>query len=111
MNKIIYIFIILFILAIGFSISYWTGKPIQSYEPYNNSSKNCITCHQNSLSQDAWSGIPEWHNTKFCDPILNSENREKHRSEAHKYRKECMTCHSSNFQAKCANCHIQTEWR
>ncbi len=110
MNKIYYLFIAFFILTFGFSISQWINKPFQSYTPYNNKSKNCMACHQNSLSQNAWNGIPAWHNTKFCDPILNSENREEHRSEAHKYRNECMTCHASNFQAKCANCHTQNEW-
>ncbi len=110
MNKMYYFLIAFFILSIGFYISHWTNKPIQTYTPLNNSLKNCMDCHNNSISQDAWKGIPSWHNEKFCNPILNSENREEHRRVAHSHRNECMTCHSSNFQAKCTNCHIQTEW-
>lgn len=110
MNKIITLFIALVILAFGFSISYWVDKPIYTNVSPNNNSKNCIECHQNSLEQNAWNGIPEWHDTKFCNPILNSVNREEHRREAYRFRNKCMTCHAPNFQAKCGNCHTINEW-
>ncbi len=110
MNKIGYLFIALFILAFGFSISQWVNKPLQVDGPHSDSSKNCVTCHQNSLSQEAWKGVPDWHSKEFCNPGLNAENREEHRREAHTHRKECMTCHAPHFQVKCANCHTQNEW-
>ncbi len=99
-----------FILAIGFSSSHWINKPIQAHAARNNSLENCMACHQNSISQDTWQGVPDWHNEKFCNPILNAENREEHRRKAHVHRNECMTCHAPHFQAKCANCHTQNEW-
>lgn len=111
MNKTIFFIIVFFILIMGYSISYWVTKPVQTYTPYNGNSKNCASCHQNSISQGSWSGIPDWHNEKFCNPILNSENREEHRREAHNYRNKCMTCHAPNFQTKCANCHTLNEWK
>jgi len=110
MNKINYILLIFFLLVIGFSSSHWVNKPIQANTPHNNSLKNCMACHENSISQDTWHGVPDWHNEKFCNPILNAENREEHRRKAHDHRTECMTCHAPNFQVKCAKCHIQNEW-
>lgn len=110
MNRIKYFVIAFFVLAIGFSSSYWVNKPIQVNAPRNNSLNNCAACHENSISQDAWQGIPDWHNKKFCNPILNAENREEHRREAYGNRKKCMTCHMPDFQVKCANCHLQSEW-
>lgn len=110
MNKIIYLLIGFFILAIGFFSSHWVNDPIQSNTLGNNSSKNCMSCHQSSLSQDTWKGVPDWHTEKFRNPILNSENREEHRRVSQNHRKECMTCHAPHFQAKCANCHTQNEW-
>ena len=110
MNKIIYSAIALFILALGYSASYWMDRPVETDLSHTGDSKNCITCHENSISQEAWKGVPPWHNTEFCNPILNAGNREKHRSEAHKHQKKCMNCHVSNFQVKCANCHTQNEW-
>ncbi len=69
-----------------------------------------MTCHQGSLTQKAWKGVPDWHDTKFLNPLLSSENREEHRRVAHSHRNECMICHASNFQAKCADCHTLNEW-
>ena len=106
-----YLFIALFVLAFGYSIAKWVKKPFLAHAPRNANSKNCMACHQNSISQDAWKGIPSWHSEKFCNPILNSENREEHRREAHIHRNKCMTCHAPHFQAKCANCHTQNEWK
>ncbi len=110
MSKFFYIFIALVILILGFSISHWTNEPIGAKSPHNGSSKNCTSCHESSLSQEAWKGVPEWHTEEFCNPDLNSENREEHRFEAHNHRTECMNCHAANFQSKCANCHTQNEW-
>ncbi len=110
MNKINYLLIAFFFIAVGFSSSHWINRPLPNNVPHNSESKNCMACHQNSISQDAWKGVPDWHTEKFCNPILNSENREEHRRKAHLHRKECMSCHAPNFQAKCANCHIQNEW-
>ncbi len=111
MNKMIYFFIILIILGIGFSMSHWINEPIQAYTPVNNNLKNCMACHQNSIKQKAWNGVPDWHNEDFCEPILNSKNREEHRRKAHNHLNQCMMCHASQFQAKCANCHTQNEWK
>jgi hypothetical protein len=110
MNKINYLYIALLILVIGFLSSYWMNRPIYTAIPHNNDLKNCMSCHQGSLSQDAWKGVPEWHNEKFRNPALSLENREEHRQKAHDNRKQCMLCHAPNFQAKCANCHTQNEW-
>ena len=110
MSKITYVTIAFIVVAFGYSISYWIDNPIETDSSHKKSSKNCTDCHQNSISQEAWKGIPDWHNTKFCNPILNAENREEHRKEAHIHRNECMTCHAANFQVKCANCHTQNEW-
>lgn len=111
MNKIIYAIIVLLILGFGFSSSYWINKPVQINTTHTTNSKNCIACHQKSISQEAWKGIPAWHNKKFSNPKLNFENREEHRREAYRHRNECMTCHATNFQAKCTNCHTQNEWQ
>ena len=110
MNKILYAIIIIFVLAFGFSSSYWVNEPVYTNVTHISGSKNCINCHQNSISQKAWKGIPAWHNKKFSNPILNYENREEHRHEAYRHRNECISCHANNFQAKCANCHTQNEW-
>ncbi len=109
MTRIVYISIVLVILAIGFSSSYWIDKPVQANPSHTKGIKNCNSCHENSIDQNAWEGFPEWHDIKFRNPELNAENREKHRSEAHKYRNTCKTCHASNFQVKCADCHTPNE--
>lgn len=110
MTKTIYVMLTILVVMYGFSISHWIDKPVESHVSHADNSEDCMVCHQNSISLDVWKGVPAWHNSKFCDPGLNSENREEHRSEAHIHRKECMNCHSANFQAKCANCHTQNEW-
>lgn len=110
MNRTYKIVVVALLIAIGFSFSYWMDKPIQADLSHVKGSESCISCHESSITQEAWEGIPDWHDIEFCNPILNAENRKSHCSTAHEHRTQCMTCHVSNFQIKCANCHTQNEW-